>query len=201
MRIIAKLFALALGFVMLTGAAGTDTQKQTILIRSNDVTLHADADTSIGQYYTVAYTPPENLSREDLDRAILEVFVDVSAKVRGEYFNEIPVLEIYALTTPFSGSLNLEALHLPTGVVRPVVAEDGRRVILDITNIVRSHLAGTLENNGLIVGSLTGMREGEFTFVSGALAEGAVGQVRIYRRHQFAPVEVPSEGSLAIDRD
>ena len=199
MKNLAKLLALIFWFIMLTGAVGTDGTNQTILIRSNDVALHTDPDTTIGHYYTVAYTLPENLSSEDLDHAILEVFVDVSAKARGEYFNEAPVLEVYALTGPFSGILNLETLDRPTGVVRPVVAEDNRRVIVDITNIVRSHLDGTLENNGLIFGSLTGMREGEFTFVSGALPEGAVGQVRIYPRNQFVPMEVRSDRSQDTD--
>ncbi len=199
MEKIAKPLALTLGFIMLTGAAGIDGRNQTILIRSNDVALHTDPDTTIGHYYTVAYTLPENLSSQDLDHAILEVFVNVSAKERGEYRNEAPVLEVYALTAPFSGTLNLETLDWPTGVVRPVVAEESRRVIIEITNIVRSHLEGTLENNGLILGSLTGMREGEFTFVAGALPEGAVGQVRIYRRNHFVPMEVQSERSQDND--
>jgi hypothetical protein len=58
---------------------------------------------------------------------------------------------------------------------------------------VRAHLDGTIGNNGLIVGSLTGMREGEFAILSGRLPQGAVAQLRVYRRHEFVPVEVSSE--------
>jgi hypothetical protein len=53
-------------------------------------------------------------------------------------------------------------------------------VVLDVTRIVRSHLDGDFPNNGLIVGSVTGRREGKFTLVSGKLPEGAVGQLRFY---------------------
>jgi len=52
-----------------------------------------------------------------------------------------------------------------------------------------------VENNGLIVGSLTGMREGDFVFVSGRFPEGAVGKLHVYKRHEFVRVDVPSEVS------
>jgi hypothetical protein len=181
--------------VTITGATPTDSSKQTVLIRSNDVTLRAEPDTTIGRHYTVVYTLPEDLTTDDLERAILEVSVDVSAKRRGDYFNPAPVFEVYALAEAYGESFDPEILHANGRVVRPVALGEGRRVVLEVTAIVRSHLDGSIENNGLIVGSLTGMREGDFVFVSGRFPEGAVGQLRIFRRHEFVPVEVPSEAS------
>jgi hypothetical protein len=133
------------------------------------------------------------LTANELERAILEVSVDVSAKRRGPYFNPAPVLQVYALAEAYGESFDPEILHADGRVVRPVATGENRRVVLDVTEIVRSHLAGTTENNGLIVGSLTGMREGDFVFVSGRFPEGAVGRLRVYKRHEFMPVDVISE--------
>jgi hypothetical protein len=184
---------MALAFVVLTAAVRTDPNQQVILIRSNDVTLRTDPDTTLAAYYTVSYSPPGDLQSGELQRAILELYVDVSAKSREDYRNEAPVLEVYALTEPFSDVLDREKLDEASRVVQPVAAGEGRRVVLDVTRIVRSHLNGRLENNGLVKGSVTGMREGEFALVSGRLPGGAVAQVHVYRRHEFVPVEVPSE--------
>lgn len=185
--------ALAVG--VLTGATPTDSNKQTILIRSSDVTVRVDPDTTIGRHFTVAYSLPQDLTGADLERAILEVSIDVTAKRRGDYVNPAPVFEVFALDEPYGEGFDPEILHADGRVVRPVALGESRRVVLDVTEIVRSHLDGTVENNGLIVGSLTGMREGDFVFVYGRFPEGAVGQLRLYRRHEFVPVEVPSEAS------
>jgi hypothetical protein len=183
----------ALAVVALTGAAPTDASKQTILIRASDVTVRTDPDTTIGRHYTVAYSLPRDLTSADLDRAILEVSVDVSAKRRGDYFNPAPVLEVYALEQAYGERFDPAILRADGRAVRPVAVGAGRRVVFDVTGILRSHLDGAMENRGLIVGSLTGMREGDFVFVSGRFPEGAVGLLRVYRRHVFVPVEVPSD--------
>jgi hypothetical protein len=190
---LSRVVLMALAFVVLTAAVRTDPNKQVIPIRSNDVTLRADPDTTLAAYYTVSYSPPGNLPAADLQRAILELYVDVGAKSREDYVNEAPVLEVYALTEPFSDVLDREDLDQASRVVQPVAAGDGRHVVIDVTRIVRSHLDGRLSNNGLVMGSVTGMREGEFVFVPGRLPGGAVAQVHVYRRHEFVPVEVPSE--------
>jgi hypothetical protein len=193
MKRLSKISLILVGFIVLTGAAATDPRKQVVLIPSSDVMLRTDPDTTVGQYYTVSYSLPEGLTSADLERAILEVYVDVSAKARGEYVNEAPVLEVFALKGPFRRFLDPDALDPKTRAGRPVVAGAGRRVLIDVTGIVRAHLEGTIENHGLVVGSLLGMREGEFTLLSGRLPQGAVGRLRVYRRHEFVPVEVTSK--------
>jgi len=177
-----KLSAIATALVVLTGAARTQTERELILIRSSDVTARAETDTSIGQYYTLSYQLPTDLPSERLDQAILELDVDVRAKSRDEYVNEAPVLQVYALHEPYTGVVEASSLDTLTYATRPVALGNNRRVLLDITRIVRAHLTGALDNNGLILGSLTGMREGDFSLVSGRLATDAVGQVRIYTR-------------------
>lgn len=172
---------------MLTGATATDATKHVVRLNANDVTLRTDPDTTVGAYYTVSYSPPAGLNTDNLDRAILELYLDVSAKARDEYVNEAPVFEVYALKEPFVATLDPELLDRDTRSSRPIAAGLGRRVVIDVTSIVRAHLQGTVVNNGIVIGSLTGMREGQFTILSGKLPEGAVGQLLMFRRHQFAP--------------
>ncbi len=193
MRHLSRISVTVCALLLLTGAARTDSRRQIVLIRSSDVTLHAEPDSLIGQYYTVSYALPDSLTSADLGQAILELFVDVRAKPRDGFLNEAPMLEVYALNQPPTGRFNPESLSPEGRALRAVAVGSGRRVVLDVTRLVRSHLDGAIENNGLIIGSLTGMREGVFTFVSGRLPEGAVGQLRVYRRHEFVPLHVPSE--------
>jgi len=190
MRTMYRLNKISLGVIawlVLIGAGRSDPTKQVILIQSSDVTLRADPDSAVGRYYTLSYEPPEALSGADLERAVLELVVDVSAKQREGYVSEAPVLEIYALIEPLSDDFDPGRLHRASRSVRPVAAGAGRHVVLDITTIVRSHLEGAIRNHGLVLGSVTGMREGEFIVVPGNFPQGAVAQVRIYRRHEVVP--------------
>jgi hypothetical protein len=154
--------------------------KDSVLIRASDVSTHAESDTTLARYYTISYSLPAGLNAASIDRAVLEIVVDVSAKRRGEYINEAPVLGVYALTQPFTGVVDGEILDHTTRAVRPVAAGQARRVKLDVTRIVRSH-AGGASNYGLVVGSVTGMREGEFAICSNAFPEGAVARLSLYK--------------------
>ena len=145
MRRFDKIAIAIIACVVLTGAGRSDPTRQVILIPSSDVTMRADPDTTLGRYYTMFYAPPDGLTAIDLERAILEVFVDVSAKGRDRYVNEAPVLELYALKEPFWGTLDPTSLDQATRSVRPVAAGEGRRVVLDITAIIRSHLEGAID--------------------------------------------------------
>jgi hypothetical protein len=158
------------------------TGKQVLVLREGDVTAHAEADTTMGPYYTVSYELPAGLRIEDLERALLELSVDVRAKSRESYVNDAPVLEAYALTAPYAGVMDARILDLTSRAMRPVAVGDGRRVVLDLTNIVRAHLDGSRPNHGFIIGSLTGMREGDFRLRSGSLDLSTVARVHIYVR-------------------
>jgi hypothetical protein len=177
-----KLVTLAAGLFLTARAAPSDAGRQLLLIRSGDATAHTEADTSIGRYYTLAYPLPEALSSESVELAMLELYIDVRAKVRDGYVNEAPVLEVYALTEAWAGAVDPAIMDWQTGAVRPVALGEDRRVLLDVTDIVRAHLAGRVGNHGLILGSITGRRDGDFRLVSGALPGDGVGQLRLYTR-------------------
>jgi hypothetical protein len=163
--------------VFLTGARRT-AGKEVVLIHADDVIVRAETDTSVAPYYTLSYSLPVGLASTRLERVILELYVSVRAKPRNGYINEAPVMEVYALKRAYPGSLAGDLLYREGRAGRPVLLGEVRRVVIDITKIVRAHLDGELANNGLVMGSLTGMREGEFVVVPGRLPDGAVGQIR-----------------------
>jgi hypothetical protein len=181
MRYLIGYLTLAVATTLLTGGANDDSRR-VVTIRSTDVTARTDPDTSLGQYYTISYAVPAGLSAVRLDQALLELYVDVRAKVRDEYVNEAPVLEIYAMIRPFAGSVEPERLDSQTRVVRPVSLGLRKRVVLDITKIVRAQVAGELSNNGVVLGTVTGSRDGDFRLVEGLLGEGVVGRIRLYEK-------------------
>jgi len=167
------------GLMLLGGSAGT-RDRQVLVIRAADVTARADEDTMTGQYYTTILPLPANLEPSNLDRAILDLYVDVGAKSRDGFVNTGPILEVCAMKGSYPGEVRLEDLDLETRAVRPVPVGRGRHVKLDVTKIVRAGLGGA-SNHGLILGSLTGMREGDFTVVSGRFSGSTAAQIVVYR--------------------
>lgn len=172
--------AFAASIAILAMAPVARSGRTLIAIRSADVTARADADTSIGRYLTLSYQLPAGVQASQIDHATLEIYLDVRSKSRDGYVNEAPVVEAFALREPFAGTVNLGVLDERTRSRRPVARGHAKRVLLDITGMVRAHLDHTLDNDGIILGSLTGMREGDFRLVSGRLPPPAVARVRIY---------------------
>ena len=158
---------------------GAKQRAPDLLIRVTDVVTHAEADTSLASYYVITWPMPNGLSNERLAQALLELYMDAHAKARGDYVNEAPIFEVVA-QRPLSDG-NLGELEGALRASRPVLAGERQRVVLDITNIVRATLKGT-GGNQLVVGSLTGMRDGDFRFVTGELGPDVIGRLRIYTR-------------------
>jgi len=181
MEALLKLSAIAMTVVSLAGPASTDTDPRRIVIpiHADDVSAHIDQDSTIGQYYVVTYRLPQGL-RGELEHALLELYFDVRADSLDGYVNEAPVLEVYAFETPYVGTIETGNLDVAYRAVRPVALGTARRVVLDITGIVRAHLSSVLPNNGLFVGSLAGYAWGEFRLAAGDLPAGTLGRVRIY---------------------
>lgn len=153
--------------------------KAIIALTQDAIEAHTDAD-SLGQYYTLQFDLPQSLDSNTLEHVLLEFYADVDVKSRNGVFDETPVLEVFALREPFDAGIQSESLDFETKVSRPIAVGERRHVVFDITSIVRAHLGGTLENNGLVVGSISGLRDGNVTIRAGQLAGSAVAQVRIY---------------------
>jgi hypothetical protein len=182
MRHAFRITLIVMCLAVLTGGTAS-TRREFVLIASSDISAKTEEDTTIGQYYTVSYRLPANLQVSHVERAVLELYVDVRAKVRDDYRNEAPMLEVYALKSRFSGSVAPGELDAAICSARPVARGRGRRVLIDITEIFRAHLSGRLNNNGIVVGTLTGARDGDFTILSNRLPGNAVGRLRIFTNY------------------
>lgn len=164
--------------MLLVGAA--PARRQLILIRESDATARTEADTTLGRYYTLSYTLPDGISSHAVDLAILELYLDMRAKARENSTNEAPVVDVYALKRAYAGTVGTEDIDAGTHVDRPVALGSRRRVLIDITSIVHAHLDGRIANRGLVVGSLTGQRDGDIQLRTDVLGGHVVGRVRIY---------------------
>ena len=172
------LLLIGIALLITTDAALAD--KRTLPLSTRDVTTRIDADSTVGQYYTFALPLPSGVAASRVEKAILEVYLHVAANPREGFVNDSPMLEVFALTEAFGSALDTGKLEQTTGVARPVALGDNRRVLIDVTRIVRAYLNGTRTNHGLVVGSLTGMREGDFRVATGRLPGSAVAQLHVY---------------------
>jgi hypothetical protein len=168
--------------LLTASTAVVPSEQITVMIHQNDATARAEEDTTVGQYYTVQYTLPQGMTAGQLDRAVLEFYVDVRSKDRDGYVDAAPMLEVFAAAGALQGDVDAEDLDIDTRAGRPVALGDGRLVRIDVTKIVRAHVSGNLTNNGIVIGSMTGMREGDFTIATDRFPGGAVARLNIYTK-------------------
>jgi hypothetical protein len=164
------------------GASSVSIAEDHILVYPGDVTLVQESDTTRGTAYSLTYALPSGLTAASLGRAIMEFYVDVGVRPRGEFDSPAPLFEVYALKQPMTGAFDPERLEVAGRAHRPVALGDSRRVVIDVTEILRLHLDMRLVNNGMAVGSLTGERDGAFTFRSGMLPGGAISRIALLPR-------------------
>jgi hypothetical protein len=162
-------------------------QERTVTLTANNVTSHTTTDATLGAYYTVAFEVPSIPEGARLDHAVLEVYLDVASKARDEYVNDTPVLEVFALRNDFDGDLNPANWDAATRATRPLLLGEEKYVVMDVTGIIRSLLVDPSKNHGLVIGSLTGMREGDFTVRTGLFPDSGLLRLRLYFEPEFAP--------------
>ena len=126
--------------------------------------------------------PPE-VSASDVYVAVLECYADVSVRDVDGYFNKSAVLEIYALTDAYFGELDAEKFTRPSAMIRNVPLGQGKRIVIDITEIVKYYLDQPGKNYGLVFGSLTGLRVGMFNIRAGKFGPGILAKISILYEH------------------
>lgn len=163
-----------------------------VSIGSGDVTTYNALEVEGPKYYKLAFQVPEGVDGNALESAVLEFFVDVASVTQGNfhwfdadsvehvgYTAPTPLLEVYALKSPISGSIQDGQLEKSTMACTPVLVGENRRVVIDITSIVRSFVIDSGRNFGIVVGSFTGLREGDFTIKESAFQDGSRARVHI----------------------
>lgn len=103
-----------------------DAGRQSTLVAATDLSTHSPTDATLGAYYVLRFDIPDGIQGQPLRWAILEFYCDVSAKDVDGYVNEIPAVQVFALTSEFSGTLDpnqFEPQALP--VARNVAIKTG----------------------------------------------------------------------------
>jgi hypothetical protein len=157
----------------LVSASDTDARRIVVNVGASDLSTYAPGG-SLGSYYVLEIQPPQELTAANVELAILEFYVDAASMEKDGYQEDTPVIELYALKNEFTGSVDPNQFVLdPRPVTHNVAVGINRRMMIDVTEIVRSYLKDPTTNHGLIIGSLTGEREGLFSIKSDVLDQGA----------------------------
>ncbi len=175
----------------IVGAQGVAT-KQVVSIRSDHVTSYPPITEGTGKYYTFEFQVPQIVSLTTLEKAHLELYVDAGSFVRGDFRwldadsvehvghrTRTPLLEVYALKSAISGALEEGQLEKELVALVPVLVGQNRRVLVDVTPIVRSFIASPTKNHGIVIGSLSGQRQGDFTLREGGFRDGSRAKISL----------------------
>ena len=95
--------------------------------------------------------------------------------------NPVPLLEVFALSSPDRGVLDSEQWNKGMSFPVPLSTGTNKIVRIDITRLVKYYVENPGENHGLIIGSLSGERRGLFSLQE-TFDSGVLGRIRyIYR--------------------
>jgi hypothetical protein len=149
------------------------TRADDLLVVGSSVQEYARGVT-LGRTTTLTFALPAGGTTTE--RATLEFFADASAKVRDSYMNEAPLVEIYVLRS--GESFAPEKIDRSLSVRHPVALGVGRHVFVDVTSLVRRFGAAN-EELTMVIGSLSGMEEGDFRIRNDVFGDGVVAKLRL----------------------
>jgi hypothetical protein len=156
-----KLMVFTALFLALAGAV--EATKYQAVLGSDAVQKITPEEEGLGPYYVVTFELPSGAQGREIFRAMLEFEMDVSARELMEgYVNESPVVEVFALAQTFGEEFDPEGAERLEDVERNMAVGTSRRVRLDITHFVQDIVKNVRTNHGLVIGSLTGPRDGVF---------------------------------------
>lgn len=134
--------------------------------------------------YVLSVSIPEELTGKRLDTALLEFYVD-AALVESAEIEHSPSIDVRALTAAYSGSGDPQFSVESGGASRPVEVGEQRKVVVDITGIVKAWIESPQSNHGLVIGSLRGSKAGDFSVRTDVLGGGKVATVTFFYQNRF----------------
>ena len=153
--------------VVLDAASADDVR----LVSSSSVLSRTPGNEELGDFYVLQFAPPDDLTLREFEEALLEFYVDASTALDAGSSSGQALIEVYLLTGNVAGDVSREDLNQGTRMVRNVRTGENRLVRLNITQAIKEILTNPSSNHGLVIGSLTGGRNGLFEL----------------RRHSFGP--------------
>jgi hypothetical protein len=174
---------LALGSV-LDGALSSLSAKEWVgTVAAVQVTTHDPTDATLGDYYTFSSPLPAELAGREIRDAVLECYVDVNAREVNGYLNDSPMLQLFILELPLVGEPEPAMFRMPSPAIRNVPLGLQQKVVLNVRDLVTYIAnAGGGSPPELIMGSLTGTRDGKFILRTDVLPEGDAIKVIIWYR-------------------
>jgi len=146
------------------------------------LTAVSPADDSLGQYFLIDVVLPHEIDGSvELTDAYIELHMDLTTSIDSELLANMAKVEIYPLSGSASGEITMD--DVGRVLRRRLVPVGSNRVVrLDILRYVQNIIANPEENNGLVVGSLRGSRNGHFTVRQGEIAAGVYAKITyVYR--------------------
>ncbi len=144
---------------------------------SDDIAVYPSRSDSLQNVFVLKFALPRELSGKRIDFASIEFYADASLRTQITEGNST-IIEVLPLTQSFTG--DGDPKFVGSRAVRNVVLGTKKRILLDITEVIRDWAANRRENHGLIIGSLRGTKAGVFALRSDALDGQEVVRIKIH---------------------
>lgn len=130
---------------------------------------------SLQTLFILKFDMPERLTQLNIDGAYLEFFVDASHKAA--LTDRSVLIEVYPLSSDPNGTGSID--FEKTRAVRNVNLGTGKRVVMDVTDVIQDWHAGRRQNHGLVIGGLSGAKDGRFVIRADKIGRGVAARLRI----------------------
>jgi hypothetical protein len=161
----------------------TDVSAKSVVVQLDAPSVTVRSSQAYGPYYVVNLPVPSEVIGKRLDTVLLEFYVDVAPD--GSNGDDVsPAIEVLPLAEALAanGSPRFTTSH-PS--VRPLSFGEDRKVLVDVTDIVKGWIAEPSSNHGLIVGSFRGPKLGGLDVKSNVVAPGKVLQATFFYQNRF----------------
>jgi hypothetical protein len=158
--------------------SGASAQVRHVDIPNSNLTAHAARTEGEGPYYVLALTLPAEI--RVARQAWLELRADLSVPEMNGFRDPTSIFQVFMLKNELSGDPteeDFETLRVPMS--RPVAVGTERSIKIDVTEYVQRILGDPSVNHGLILGSVTGERRGNFQIKSDAFGAGIVARLNV----------------------
>ena len=166
-----------MSFMLIVLPLAAFANRYTVKLTTAELSTVSPQDTTLGNYYMAEVNVPEIPKGAELFGAFLELIVDVSSRDVNGFTNDTPIFEVYALDAEPGSELDPSKFRTPSSMRRNIRVGEGRRVRIDIIDVVKEFMEDSSCNHGLVLGSLSNTRDGLFTIKS---SEGTVGTITYY---------------------
>ena len=174
---------MVVGALLILSLGGSTVQagRRSVYLDAAALTTFTPEDPALGAYYVLTFSLSPEASKAKW--VYVEFYVDVSAREHEDVNDPTSRLDVFALKQAegYNGSLEpaqFETLSAP--MARPLAVGENRRVVIDVTEIVHRCAGEPAGTCALVIGSLTGSRDGLFTIKSGRLDRPGIARVTVF---------------------